>query len=66
MRAIPTVTIYSPRTGTKNKISDWSTDEDLTTTVGVVESRNNFTVNCSGALDQSRAYYFHYTASADL
>lgn len=66
MRATPTITIYS-LTGTKNAITNWSSDTEVTGAHGnYYKSRYGFALNELGGTTAGYAYGFHYEASADL
>lgn len=66
MRITPTVTIYSPIDGAIGKIADWSTETNVNAEVSVFASKTGFLLNAPSAFDSENAYYYQYTASADL
>ena len=65
MRAVPTITLYSPVTGKVGCVSDFHTDVD-TETVSVTATRRNFAIMLPGGFNEDHSYYFNYEASADL
>ena len=65
MRAVPTITLYSPVTGKVGCVSDFHTDVD-TETVSVTATRRNFAIMLPGGFNEDHSYYFNYDASSDL
>ena len=65
MRAVPTITLYSPVTGKVGCVSDFHTDVD-TETVSVTATRRNFAIMLPGGFNEDHSYYFNYEASADI
>ena len=65
MRAVPTITLYSPVTGKVGCVSNFYTDVD-TATVSVTATKRNFAIALLGGFDDGSTYYFNYEASADL
>ena len=65
MRAVPTITLYSPVTGKVGCVSDFHTDAD-TETVSVTATKRNFAILLYGGFNEDHSYYFNYEASADI
>lgn len=65
MRAVPTITLYSPVTGKVGCVSDFHTDVD-TETVSVTATKRNFAIMLYGGFNEDHSYYFNYEASTEL
>lgn len=65
MRAVPTITLYSPATGQVGCVSDFYTDID-TETVSVTATKRNFAILLANGFNTDHSYYFNFEASADL
>lgn len=64
MRIAPTVTVYSAVSKAAGKVARFSDDVDIDVTI--LEDENGFCCLKNSAFDVNLAYYFSYTASADL
>lgn len=65
MRVTPTVTTYSPGSGTAGKAEEWVSGDDVT--VNISATPKGFQLRSSaGALTANAFYVCHYEASADL
>ena len=66
MRAIPTLTIYSPTTGASGKMRDAPNNADVTATVNAAGYCNVFVIAAMNVATPSVNLSAHYTASAEL